>query len=674
MNEQSAFDPGSGRPSAQGSESFQPTAQRVKQLVFGRRRDLNDRTLFHKMSLVPFLAWVGLGADGLSSSAYGPEEAFRALGEHTCLAVVLAVMMGVTVLVIATAYSHIIEHFPHGGGGYVVSTKLLGRRSGLVSGSALLVDYILTITISVSAAGDALFSFLPESGHAWKLLVELGLILGLTTLNIRGVKESVLVLTPIFLVFLVTHALLIGGGLITHAGALPTVAREVGSGFRTGVSALGWGGMLMLLLHAYSFGGGTYTGLEAVSNGLPIMRAPRAQTARRTMLYMGISLAATVSGLLICYLLYAVEPVPGRTLNAELASKLAAEWPGGRTFALVTILSEGALLVVAAQAGFIDGPRILANMAVDSWVPRRFASLSERLTTRNGVLLMCSASLVALLYTRGEVRHLVVMYSINVFLTFSLSMFAMLRYWIQVPDRSGLRRRRIALFGAGFLMCALILLITVHEKFFVGGWVTLAVTGICVGICLLVQAHYTSISARTAQVDRQLKKLDNLATGPFNADPLDPAAPTAVILTGSYSGLGIHTILKIHRTFAGYFRNLRFVSIGVIDSGAFKGESEVDALRASTEQDLQQYVQLARRLGFRADYRLAIGTEVVEEAVRICQEVARDIPGAVFFTGQVLFRTERWYHRPLHNQTAFAIQRRLQWLGLPIVILPIRVE
>ena len=147
---------------------------------------------------------MGLGADGLSSSAYGPEEAFKTLGAHKYLAVGLALLTALTVLIISAAYRGIIEAFPHGGGGYVVATKLLGRPAGVVSGSALLVDYVLTITVSIAAAGDVIFSFLPPSLGGLKLPVEVMFILGLTTLNIRGVRESAIALAPIFMVFVVT--------------------------------------------------------------------------------------------------------------------------------------------------------------------------------------------------------------------------------------------------------------------------------------------------------------------------------------------------------------------------------------------------------------------------------------------------------------------------------------
>src|SRR5205823_4431137 len=192
-----------------------------KRVLLGRPRDVLDPGVFHKVSLAAFLAWVGLGADGLSSSAYGPEEAFKALGQHRYLAVLLALATGLTVFIISAGYRGIIEAFPHGGGGYVVASKLLGRPAGVVSGSALLVDYVLTITVSIAAAGDVIFSFLPPALVALKLPLEVLFIVGLTTLNIRGPRESAIALAPIFMVFVISHAAVIVGGVIGHASALP---------------------------------------------------------------------------------------------------------------------------------------------------------------------------------------------------------------------------------------------------------------------------------------------------------------------------------------------------------------------------------------------------------------------------------------------------------------------
>src|SRR3954471_21479656 len=169
-----------------------------RRAVIGEPRDFRNPATYHAISLVALLAWVGLGADGLSSSAYGPDEAFRALGEHAYLAVALALATALTVTIISVAYSQIIKHFPFGGGGYVVATELLGPRWGVVSGAALLVDYVLTIAVSIAAGADQVFSVLPSGWHRAKLAATAAVILLLVVLNLRGVKESVTVLAPIF--------------------------------------------------------------------------------------------------------------------------------------------------------------------------------------------------------------------------------------------------------------------------------------------------------------------------------------------------------------------------------------------------------------------------------------------------------------------------------------------
>jgi amino acid transporter len=622
--------------------------------------------------LIPVLAWVGLGADGLSSSAYGPEEAFKTIGEHTYLAIFLALATALTVFIISYAYSRIIEYFPHGGGGYVVATHTLGEKAGVVSGCALLVDYMLTITVSIASCGDALFSFLPSEFHQFKLLCEVLLVVILIFLNLRGVKESVAVLAPIFITFVVTHAFMLGYGILTHMDEIGPVAREFGTDLRHGISTLGQWGLLLLFLRAYSLGGGTYTGIEAVSNGLQIMREPKVQTGKRTMLYMSTSLALTAGGILVCYLLLEIRPVEGRTLNAVLAGDLFGRWHYGHWFALLTILSEGALLFVASQTGFIDGPRVMANMAVDSWFPHRFSALSERLTMQNGVLLMGGAALLLLLYTRGSVSHLVVMYAINVFATFSLSELGMSRFFIKHRKVERQWKKHLPVHLAGLTLCLTILTITLFEKFEGGGWITLLITSGVIGTCYLVRDHYTKVQRSARALDEMLLNIP--ISGSVNIVPVDPEKMTAVLLVRGFDGFGVHTLLSINQNFPGLYKNFIFVAIGVVNSGSFKGIKEIEALKDSVQTSLKKYVDLTRRLGFSADYRFNIGTDVVESATLLCESVAREFPKSTVFTGQLIFRRVRIFHKILHNETAFAIQRRLEWEGITTVILPIRVQ
>jgi amino acid transporter len=631
--------------------------------------------------LVAFLAWVGLGADGLSSSAYGPAEAFKALidpelGNHTYLAVGLALATALTVFVISYAYSRIIEQFPFGGGGYIVATRLLGRGAGVVSGSALIVDYVLTITISIAAGTEATFSFLPPNLHGLRLPVEFVAIALLVVMNLRGVKESVTFLTPIFVLFLVTHAVLIFGIFGSQAPQFPELAATWKADFSRGLQTLGFAGLAGLFLRAFSMGAGTYTGIEAVSNGIPIMREPKVETAKRTMVLMASSLALTAGGILISYLVLQVLPVEGKTMNAVLAERFAAGFapagiPLGRWFVVATLIAESLLLFVASQTGFIDGPRVMANMAVDSWLPHRFAQLSERLTMQNGVLLMGGTSLIALLYTRGDVTHLVVMYSINVFVTFSLSQTSMCRFWFrgrrQHPDWG----KHIIVHVVGLLICISILGVIVYEKFQQGGWVTLTFTGALILLCFTIRRHYQNVHKKLQRLDEILAALPTQKRGP--PPRLDPNQPTAVLLVNEFAGLGVHSLLTVQRLFPGYFKNFIFVGVGVIDSATFKDIEMVNEVRARIEKALVQYVDLAHRLGLAADYRFNVGTEAVAEAEKLCREVAKEFPRSIFFAGRLVFEEEKWFQRLLHNETAYAIQRRLQFAGLNAMVLPIRV-
>lgn len=646
--------------------------EKIRQILIGRPRDIKDPRLLHKLALIPLLAWVGLGADGLSSAAYGPEEAFRALGRHTYLAVFLALATALTVVIISSSYSKIIEHFPSGGGGYVVASYTLGPRLGVVSGSALLVDYVLTITVSIAACGDAVFSFLPGSWHSFKLEFELAVIVLLVLLNLRGVKESVTFLAPIFMVFITTHAFMILYGVFSHTSGFAPLFHRVKGDLERDLGLIGLGGMLLIFARAFSLGGGTYTGIEAVSNGLQILREPRVKNGKRTMAYLASSLAFTAGGILVCYLLLGVGPVEGKTLNAVLAGALFNRWSFGYWLALVTIFSEGSLLLVGAQAGFVDGPRVMANMAVDYWFPRRFASLSDRFTIQNGILLMGTAAAALLLYSRGRIETLVVMYSINVFLTFSLSQLGMTRYFSRKDRPEARRVRSLALHAVSFILCVTILAVTSVEKFALGGWLTLVITAAVVGLCFLTRAHYDKVRGGVRELDELLLNIPT--RGEKNVAEVDKQARTAVQLVNGYNGFGVHTFLSVLRAFPGVYRNFLFVSVAEVDIGALKDSNAIASLTETTKAALSKYVDLARRLGFAADYRFEIGTDIVETATDLIESVSREFPSITVFAGRAVFPQPSLIHKVLHNETAFAIQHNLQWRGITTVVLPIRIR
>jgi amino acid transporter len=652
------------------------TYRRVKRMLFGAPRDLFDPKIFHNISLIAFFAWVGLGADGITSSCYGPEEAFLALGQHSVLAVFVAVMTVATILIISGSYSQIIEAFPSGGGGYIVASKLLGEKAGVISGSALVIDYILTITMSVAAGTDAFFSILPPAYTHFKIGFVTAVIVLLIWMNLRGIKESVAVFTPIFLVFMLSHIPLLLYAMGRHAADLPVVASEVSRDFHTTLGQVGWVGMAALLLRAFSMGGGTFTGIEAVSNSMQTLREPRVHTGKKAMLYMAISLSFLAGGILLCYLLFKVGHVPGKTLNAVLFEKVIGDlWhgSGGKILLAIVLGSETALLFVAAQTGIIDGPQVLSNMALDYYVPRRFAHLSERLVRNYGVVFMGGMALLMLYISGGSVQYLVIMYSINVFLTFSLSQFGMVLHWWKDRKTEKKWKFGIAMNGIGFLVTAMVLCVTVWFKFAAGGWVTLLITGLFVAGSLGIRRHYRDAQESMQRLDELLLALPTVTVAEAQEPMVRRQASTAVVMVSGYNGLGMHVFFSIVKQFPGMFRNFVFISAGVVDTSVFKGAAEVENLAHNLREQLGNYVEFVKGHGYYAEARTMVGTDAIECVTHLAEEVVKDFPNICVFAGKLIFKEENLLSRLLHNQTAFMTQKRLVFAGLPMIVLPIRV-
>ncbi|MBF0528637.1 MAG: APC family permease [Deltaproteobacteria bacterium] len=658
----------------------EPFGQRIKRIVFGKHLDVSDSSIFHRLSLIAFFAWVGLGADGLSSSCYGPPEAFLTLGEHSFLAVFVGLGTAVTIFIIASSYSQIIELFPSGGGGYIVASRLLSPTVGMVSGCALLIDYVLTITLSIAAGADAVFSFLPTQWFNYRIEFAIFGVVLLTWLNMRGVKESVIPLVPVFMIFVLTHAFAICYGIIYHLMELPTVTAQIAADVQKANSQLGLWGMIALLLKAYSMGAGTYTGIEAVSNGLPILREPKTKTGRRTMTYMAVSLAVTVVGLMLNYILFDVVNKPGKTINAVLFENITAAWSGtwGYGFVLVTLVSEALLLFVAAQAGFLDGPRVLANMALDRWVPARFALLSDRLVTQNGILLMGGSALLLMIITSGRVDVLIVLYSINVFITFVLSQLGMVRHWWQFRGRVAHWKKKLLVNGLGLILTSFILISVVVVKFDEGGWVTVLVTMTLVVSAIMIRRHYRYTGKLLKKLDVLVESTQKTPLPPLGSLPIEPRpfsarGQTAVILVNGYSGLGLHTLMHLHRLFHRDIQNLIFLQVAVVDAGVFKGPEDIDRLKADINKDLQKYVDLVGKYGYYAEAHIAVGTDVIQEVVNLAPDIIKRYPRAFFVGGQLVFKNDSIIIRLLHNYVTFSLQRALFNEGIPFMILPVRV-
>jgi hypothetical protein len=380
------------------------------------------------------------------------------------------------------------------------------------------------------------------------------------------------------------------------------------------------------------------------------------------------------------YLLWDVQKVAGQTLNATAFQMVTANWEImgvniSHEFVAISLIFAAGLLFVAANTGFIAGPNVMAQMAVDRWMPHMFSALSNRLVTKNGVLMMGFAAIGALLMTGGVVHLLVILYSINVFLTFSLSLAGITRYrWRE--RRNPKIWHKLAIVFLAFVVCATILTVTLIEKFSYGGWKTILITGFVIFIALRIRRHYDRVSARMSEIESELGGAmfgSNSKPVPDEKPKIDPRQQTAVFLIGGSSATGMHTFLWVQRLFPGVFKNFVFASVGEIDTEEFSDETRWHALRRDTKAMLKQYVDFCSSRGLPATYYHDYGTDVIETVSRLTERISADFPQAVFFAAKLIFEKDNFAMSILHNQTAYMIQKRLHNKGQNLIIMPMKI-
>lgn len=648
---------------------------KIKHLILGKPRNPLAKETRGHITLIAFFAWIALGADGLSSISYGPEASFIALGKHTHFSLHLGVMVAITVFLISMAYNQAIELFPSGGGGYKVATRLIGKYIGLVAGVALILGYILTISLSVVAGVDALYSLLPINMQSQKILTAALVICGIMYLNLRGIKESVKVFLPIFISFVIAHILIIVYGVIAQSSKLPSLVNVSITETFSIAKSLGWFFVIALLLRAFSLGAGTYTGLEAVSNNVNNLAEPRVRTGKVTMLYMAISLSFMASGILLLYFLWNVQHTQGQTLNASVFGLILNNFsPTVKQFLLTFIMfTEAGLLFIGANTGFLGGAAVLSNMAIDGWVPRRFRNLSSRLVVQNGIVLFGVCALLILFVTHGSLPQLLALYASSVFVTFTLTLLGLSLYWIQQRSKVKNWVFRLALSFSAFVICATILTTMLVTTFTDSGWLIILSNGFLIILCLLIAKHYRSIR-------RQVKKLDEVFTlelesdtGSAKAPKLHYKEPTAVFFIGDSIGESIHTVLWAQRMFPGYFKNFVFVSVGLVDVDSYESEQALEIMQQKVNGRLKYFTDYATQHGIASKVVCDYGTDPVAKLVDLSINIHEEFKTSIFFSAKIVFKNETWLTRQLHNETPLSLQRSLHMNGMQMIIVPVLV-
>lgn len=646
-----------------------------KELIIGKPLNALNPKIKKHIALVSILAWVGLGADGLSSSSYGPEEAFIALGFHTNVAIYIAIATIITIFLISLSYNQIIELFPNGGGGYRAATSLLGSNVGMVSGSALIIDYILTISVSTASGVDSLFSLFPPNYAHYKVAVEIFTIIILIIMNLRGVKESIYILGPIFFGFLVTHVVLISMGIYHHHQGLGNVLPHANNEIHSMSNSIGLFATFAIILRAFSLGGGTYTGLESVSNNVNILAEPRVRTGKLTMLYMAVSLSFIASGIIILYLLWHVMPVQHKTLNAVVFGRVVESLHLNHHWLTAILFFEAALLFVGANTGFVGCSSVMANMAVDKFLPRQFRQLSNRLVTQNAFVICGIAAVLILFWAKGRVSILVILYSVNVFLTFSLSLLGLSKHWLKNKNaRHWLLK--LGITSLGFMVCISILIVTVVVKFEEGAWLTIVMTSIVVGLCYLIKKHYKMVGRKLYEADIVFAdKFNYKNDGEIQLIPIEnKSARTAVFFVSKHYGAGLHAILWVRRLFPDVFTNFVFLTSGEIDSESLStDEIYKTGYRKDLNSIIDKYRLFCTKHGLPSDGLFSYGVDEALELIKLSDYVEQDYPDCVFFASKLIFVDENWWSRILHNNTVSYLQHKLHLVGRQMVILPMKI-
>jgi amino acid transporter len=452
----------------------------IKRLLIGRplkSHELGEQKINKTKALAI------LSSDALSSVAYGPEQILIVLVALGTVAFWYSIPIALGVLILLTAlilsYRQIIFAYPHGGGAYVVSKNNLGVNPGLIAGGSLLVDYILTVAVSVSAGTDAITSAFPKL-HDYNVEIAIVFVIFITLLNLRGVTESASILAyPVYL-FVLALFILIGVGIynILTGGVSPELHSPIGTPV-AGIS-------LFILLRAFASGSSALTGVEAISNAIPNFKDPAPNNAAKTLIMMGILLAILFSGIVTLAYYYGTAPRVEVTVVSQIAEEIF-----GRNFMYFFIQGTTALiLILAANTGYSAFPLLAVNLAKDKFIPRMFLIRGDRLGYSNGIIILGAASILLILAFHAETEHLIPLYAVGVFIPFTLSQTGMMVKWIREKPQGWVPKLIINTTGAliSFIVTIMFFLTKFNQV-----WSILVFLPIIVFVFHRIKKHYDAV-------------------------------------------------------------------------------------------------------------------------------------------------------------------------------------
>jgi amino acid transporter len=477
-------------------------ATAIKRLLVGRA--LKTEQAAHER-LTKKTALAVFSSDALSSTAYATEEILLVLAvaaaatANGSFSYVVPISIGIAALlaIVATSYRQTIHAYPSGGGAYIVAKDNLGTTPGLVAAASLLVDYVLTVSVSIAAGVAAITSAVQDTRYAWlsehKVLLCLIFIAFIAIANLRGVRESgALFATPTY-VFVVSFLLMIVFGLFHYfvyggAAAIPT-EQELKTAEGYSLQPL----TLFLLLGAFSNGCAALTGIEAISNGVQAFKKPEARNAATTLVWMAALLTTMFLGTSVMAYLYHVHPKQSETVISQFARIMFTGSLGW--FYYVVQAATAAILVLAANTAFADFPRLSSLLARDRFLPRQFANRGDRLVFSNGIVILAIFSGLLVIVFGGDTSRLIPLYAIGVFLSFTLSQSGMVVHWLR--ERGNVDsswKKSIVINAVGALATFMVLGVFVATKFMHGAWIVVLVVPIMVVLFRAINKHYLIVA------------------------------------------------------------------------------------------------------------------------------------------------------------------------------------
>ena len=572
------------------------------------------------------IALAVFASDAISSSAYATEEILLVLVPLGGLAALeylipLSIVVMVLLTVVVTSYRQTIFAYPNGGGSYVVSRENLGETPSLVAGAALLVDYVLTVAVSISA-GIAAITSAVAALREQRVALCLGAIALLTLANLRGVKESGrLFAAPTYLYVVSLGGMILYGLYQSYFGDLGVLPVDTESlDELTQHGALVTGITALAVMRAFSSGAVALTGIEAISNGVPAFRKPESKNAATTLVWMAVILSSFFFG--ISLLAHRIRPTASE--HETLLSILGGAVYGDNSlFYFILQAATAAILLLAANTAYADFPRISSILAKDGYLPRQLYNRGDRLVFSNGILALALVASLLIVIFGGVTTALIPLYAVGVFTGFTLSQFGMVRHHRRLREPGWRRNSVVNLVGA--LATGVVLMVVVVSKFTIGAWVPVAVIPLIVLLLRGISRHYLRVGETLAVPD--------------GYRPL-PHTHTVVVLVG-----GVHRGVLAALTYARSLSPDRLIALSIVADA-----HESEAIRQQWER---------HHLDVELELRYSPYRELTRPVLTYLDELDAAYENDIITVVLPEFVLSRWWEQLLHNQSALLLKGRL---------------